>query len=230
MTPSSWTTTTIYYTYRGPAFDFGTENVRKWVPRIVVNADNVTNLSLQVSSNNDNSGSFQALAEIRSVGSSLWGDPDGVWGDDNQRWNYNVVISHWRRFPAGYIRCSYKQVVMTNSYTLIDSKSSTGTASTNAGTRQITLDDGTKSWPLTVVDYYISFSNDNYSKEFKILTRNSNTVITVEDVTGNLTTTPTRTWKIRGYKRSENLNLISYILDYALITQTQTSARVQGGS
>lgn len=228
VSPSSWLTSTIIYNYLGPAIDFGNENVRKWVPRLVVNADNQTNLSLQISSDNDNSGVFSDLYEIKSSSNSVWGDPDILWEDATSVWNYSTVISEWRRFPAGGLRCSYKQVRMTNSYTLIDSSPLISTATTNATLKTVTLDNVSKVWVSEAVDYYISFDNDSYGRQYKILERNSDTVLTIEDVNNVLTTTAGRSWKIYGYKRSEVLNLLAYVIDFAPLTQTQMSARIQG--
>jgi hypothetical protein len=225
--PSNWATQTIIYDFRSCAFDFGTGDVRKWTPRVIVNADNTTNLSLQVSTAVDNTGIFENLAEIKYQGNAPWDDEDGpTWGSDQIRWRYAPTINHIRKVPSP-IRCSYRQLRMTNAHTEIESYEDLGTASSNGTTKVITLDDNTKEWSGNAVGYYISFSDDAYVREFEITARNSDTQITVEDTQNYLTTTSTRQWKIRGKKKSQLFNLISYIIDVAPISQSQNTPRTQ---
>lgn len=225
--PSAWGEVPIIYDYRSPAFDFGTTKVRKWVPRIVVNADNVTNLSLQISSNDDNAGLFSPLASVTYSSNFVWGDEDVQWGNPDLRWNYSAVISHWRRFPAGTLRCIYKQVRMTNAYADIDSSVTVGTASTDGQTKTVTLELPDRTWTTKAIDYYISFGEDGFLREYHIIDRLSATVIKVVDPDGSLTTASGREWKIKGYKKNEVFNLLSYVIDFAPLTMTQDSGRTQ---
>lgn len=222
-TPDLWDRSTIIYDYRGPAFDFGSTKVRKWVPRIVVNADNVSNLTLRVFSNNDNSGIFNELSEIKYRGNSVWGDETLLWGDESLRWNYRAVISHWRRFPTP-LRCIYKQIRLTNSYTDIESYETIGTASSDESLSTVTLDTADREWDANSVGYFISFSDDDYEREWPITSR-TDTTLTVDDPAELLSTSSNRNWKIRGYKKNEILNLLSYVIDHAPLTMTQEPSR-----
>lgn len=223
-TPDNWTTETIIYDYRGPAFDFGTTEMKKWVPRICVNADNVSNASLGVFSMNDNSGAYKELAEVKLTSNYLWGDETATWGDDI-RWNYVPTISHWRRMPARGLRCMLKQVRFTNSLTQIDSSSTLGTATTVDATGTVTLDDNTKKWLPTVVGYYMTFAADNYTEQFPITTRNSDTVLTVTNSNGTLGDVSGSAWKMVGYKKNDVINLLSYVLEWAPLSMSQTPYR-----
>lgn len=221
-TPDNWYKTVIFPDYRSSAFNFGTNEYRKWVPEIVLMADNITNVSILVSSNNDNGGFIQdnELYEIKYDSNFTWGDEDFSWGTDDFRWNYATIIDAWRRFPAGTLRCNYKQIRISPSYTLIDSNENVGTASSNTTTNQITLDDATKEWFTDPVDYYISFAEDNYATEWLITDRVSDTVIEVSDPDGTLQTVANRNWKINGYKKDQILSLLSLELRFAYIGRT----------
>lgn len=225
--PTNWSKATIIYDYRSCAYDFGTTKVRKWVPRIVVSAENATNLSLQVMSNNDNTGVFAELSEIKNNSNLLWGDEDALWGDDNIRWNYSQVIEQWRRFPSP-IRCSFKQVRLTNALTLIEDYSSLGTCSSDGAANTLTLDGATKEWSAYAVGYFVAFDTDDYATLWEVSERTSDTVLTVLDPSNTLATLSGRNFRIYGYKKSEVLNLLSYAIDFSLLTMTQQTYRTQG--
>ena len=146
-------------------------------------------------------------------------------GDADIRWNYVPTIAHWRRMPAGGLRCMLKQVRFSNSYTLIDSTTLTGTASTDGTANTVTLEGAGKTWLPSSVDYYLSFEDQSYVNEYLITTRNSDTVVTVTDALDNLGTSAARTWKMKGYKRGDVLNMISYVIDWAPLSMSQTPYR-----
>jgi len=220
---ADWYTSTIIYDIRSNAYDFGSADRRKWVPRIVVNANNVSTLSLAIESNNDNSGVFAALKPIVDNSNGEWGDPTAIWGDDSHRWNYFPMISAWRRFPGSRLRCQYKQVRFTNAYTLIDDSTTVGPASTNATTKAITLlSHPTFEWIDDPIGYNISFDTDDYATEYPI-TAVSGAVITVEDSENLLTTDASANWKIYGYKKREVLNLSNFVIQFGYITMTQSA-------
>lgn len=223
ITPSSWLETTIIYDYEGPALDFGSSAARKWVPWIVVNADNASSISLAIFSNNDNSGEERGLKVIKYKGNIEWGDYDIVWGDQSLRWNYFPVIGAKRRFPSGGLRCAYKQIRFTNAYVEIETSDALGTATFDATAKTATLDVGTNEYPVDVLDYYVSLSADDYERQYRILSR-TNTQLVLEDINSDLPS-GSYGWKIQGYRRREILKVISYVLDYSFTSQTQDSFR-----
>lgn len=222
---TAWRTLTIIYDHRSCAFDFGSSAIRKWVPWIVVNADNSSSVSLQVSGNNDNSGYFRELAEIQYYSNIDWGNYAILWGDASLRWNYSPIISTKRRFPAGGLRCSYKQVKFTNSYTLITDSTTVGSNATIDGAANTaTLVDNTKTFPSDVLDYYLQVADDSYATDYQITTRNSDTQLTVSDI-NNVLPSGVQAYKIKGYRRGEVLKIHSYIVDYSFTSQTQEPYR-----
>jgi hypothetical protein len=226
--PSTWLRLPIIYDYRSVALDFGNVTLRKWVPKIVVYADSISRVAFTIFSNNDNTGVFSELAEVRSNSPVNWRDFGILWDDPSIRWNYLPIVSGIRRFPARSIRCSYKQVKFTNAYTMTDSTASSGTVTVDGVANTVTLENTTATWDDNAVDYYISFSDDNHVKQYKILNRTA-LVLTVEDTDNTLPSGAAKAFKIFGYRKSEALRLLSYSLIYSLTTPTQTPFKAEAG-
>lgn len=214
---SNWNTMAIIYDHRSCAFDFGTTSIRKWVSKIAVSANNESSLSLGIFSNNDNSGTFSEVKEVKYQGNIAWGDLRVAWGDPEIRWNYLPVIDAWRRFPARGLRCSYKQIRLTNSYTLIDSSSNSETATVDASAKTVTLDN--YSWMSDAENYFISFGDDNFEDEFLVTNRTDN-VLTYSDNNDETASGPDKAWRLRGYEKNQVLNLLAYVIYYAPLSVT----------
>jgi hypothetical protein len=119
-----------------------------------------------------------------------------------------------RRFPAGSMRCSFKQIEITQSYTNIYNSDTFGIANTNSTTKVASI---TANWPTDSVDYYITFNTDNYTKQY-LITNISAGQLTYKDP---LSSQPTGTgvqWLIKGYPKGEVFNILSYVLYYAPLT------------
>ena len=211
---ASWTTKTIIPLYQSAIINFGLPMVRKWVPKMLLSMQNVTNVSVQISSINDDSSAQDDLYVIRYRGNVLWGDASPTWGDDTPYWSYFNLIEEMRRFPVKTLRCSFKQIQITQAYTAIYNSDTYGSGVVNSTTKQVTI---TGTWPTDVVDYYISFETDNYSKQYQITSRNSDTVLTYLDPS---TAQPTGSakWVINGYPKGEIFNILSYVVYYAPLT------------
>jgi hypothetical protein len=132
-----------------------------------------------------------------------------------------------RRFPAGGLRCSFKQIQITQSYTNIYNSDTFGTANTNSTTKVATI---VNNWPADSVDYYISFDSDNYVKQY-LVTAITTTQLTYLDPA---TTQPTQSnvkWLIKGYPKGEIFNILSYIVYYAPLTdQSYKTFRIEQDS
>lgn len=226
-----WDTQVIEHLYESCFVDFGTKFYRKWVPRLLVSADNTTNLSLAISSSNDNNRVKGELKPIRYKNNINWGDSLPLWGDPEARWNAQGLIEEWRRFPAGGLRCNYKQITFTNAKVSIVNSDLLGVATVNPVTNTATLG-GSFQWLPNISDYVISFEHDNYTREFKILARTP-TTITYED-TSNVdpATAGNYKWVIKGKPKGEVLLLNGYVIHWALISKTHTpfSAGSLGGN
>lgn len=220
LAATAWGTSTVLFTIKSIAFDFGNPQVRKWVTGVVFKAENKSNLSVQITSNNDDTSSFRQLKEIRFRDNCVWGDPERVWGEDSIQWGFTGLIIEKRRMPAGTLRCSYKQILITNAFTNIYKSDTYSTASVDSTTKIATLTDpSTFDFPSDLVGYSVTFDTDSYVGNYLITSQTSDT-ITYQDAL-NATTTGTKKWLIRGYPKQEVLSLLSYTLFYTPLTTTQ---------
>lgn len=229
--PSTWDIQAIIWVYKSCFLDFGSKFYRKFVPRILVSADNTTNLSLAISSSNDNNRVRGDLKPIRYRNAISWGDSLPVWGDPSARWNIQGLIEEWRRFPAGGLRCNYKQVSFTNAELLIVDYTLLGQVTVNAVTKTATLG-GTYTWLNNILDYYISFSHDNYEKKFLITARTTTTITYSDPGNAGPSVNGLYDWKLTGIQKGEIFQLNGYVLHWAYLSKSHTpfSASSLGGS
>jgi len=229
--PSTWPTNQVIYNYKSFATSFGTVTNFKFVPSITLQAKNVGDVTVQINSNNEDSGLFKALKPIRKRGGITWGDPNILWnsGSIEYLWNVNALIRELRLFPAGNLRMVYKQIQITNAYTIIINSDTFGTGNISDSAKTLTLTDVTQSLPTDIVNYHVSFAADSYTKDFQILTRNSATVLTFSDASNLSVTASASAWVIKGYRKGEQLSLLSYTLANALLGQHQTVYRGETG-
>ncbi|MES2212772.1 MAG: hypothetical protein V4490_06510, partial [Pseudomonadota bacterium] len=208
------------YNYQSCAYNFGTDFIRKYVTRVSTVCQNETDLSLQIVSNNDDSRLIGNLAPIRFRGNIVWGDPDIYWGDPQLVWDKLGLISDFRRFPAGSMRCLYKQIYLTNAFVAIINSDLIGATNVNAGAKTATLfNAGQFDWPTNSADYVLAFENDNYVNQYTVTGR-TNDVLTFLDPKG---TAPNgvNDWVLRGFPKGEVMNLISYTINFTAFGRTQ---------
>jgi hypothetical protein len=216
--PSTWIQKTIVYNYVSAAINFGSNFTRKWASRITIAAKAETNLSLLVKSINDDYRQVKDLKEIRYRGNILWGNDDIYWGDSGIAWNQEGAIIKDRRFPARSLRFNYKQIQLTNAMVAILTSDTIGTVTVTPATA--TLDNVTFSWPTQAVDYYISFANDGYVKEY-LITARTNTALTFSDSLGSAPLGAGAEFVIRGLPKNEILYLLSYTLHWSAFGTSQ---------
>lgn len=225
LTSSTWNTLAIIYDYIGFATDCGTLTNRKWGTKLIVNVDAIGKVTMMPFSNNDNSGNFQEMTEIRSNSRVLWRDTDLVWKGP-VRWNYTPIVTAVRRFPQRSIRFSYKQIRLTNSNAVLFGSDVTamGKATIDGVTKTVTLTTAGVTWTDDVVGHFIVTETDSYTKQYRITTRNSSTQVTVEDITNSLPTGSLK-FKVKGYRKREVIRLLGYSLIYDPISPSQTPYR-----
>jgi hypothetical protein len=215
--PSLWATKAIVYNYLSPHMDFGLPQTRKWAPRMLLTADNYSELSVQITSFNDQSTVGRDLKIIRSRDNIAWGNPTPEWGDDDFVWAAFGLVEQWRRFPARSLRFSHKQIQITNAYTNIYRSDDFATANIDATLKTATLTDAAYSWAAPSVDYYISFESDDYTIDY-LITAISGTLLTYQDVSNTSVTGLGKKWIIRGIPKAEVFNLQKYVIYYAPLT------------
>lgn len=212
---------TIIHEYASCFLDFGSKFYRKFVPRILISAANTSNLSLAIYSSNDNNRVTGTLKPIRYTSNITWGDYLPAWGDSNAQWDYQGIIEEWRRFPAGGLRCNYKQVRFTNANVILFSSDVLGQVNVDTTAKTATLT-GTQTWPPDMVGYYIKFEVDNYVRQF-LVTARTPTTITYEDAANEGPNVDNLyNFSIWGYPKGEVLQLNGYVIHWALISKSHT--------
>lgn len=219
--PSTWAKATIMHDYKSSAFNFGTSFVRKFVPKILLTLANVTNIAIQMFSNNDDGKKVSALTEIRYNSNITWGDPDVVWGDPSIIWNKQGLIEEKRMMPVPGLRCNYKQIEIKNAYTIIENSDQLGTATVDSVAKTVTLDIAGAAWASQAFGYFISFDFDNYTRQFEIVQRNSDTVLTYFDPSDFGPSSGSYKWEMSGYRKGEVLQILSYTIHYKMLTDSQ---------
>lgn len=197
--PANWVKKTIIYDYLSPCSSLGIVDARKYVTKFGITCRNQGYVSIQIKSiNDDYSAGIKSLAPIRFRGSGL--------------------LKEWRRFPAGGMRCSYKQIEITNALTYVCTSSDTGyTTGTVAGTTTKTLTIGTGTFPTDSIDYYLSFEVDSYTTQFLVTVRSTDT-LTFADPTQIVTAGSSKKWQLKGYIKDEVIHVQNYNIIFGIVS------------
>jgi len=216
-----WDVSAIIYDYRSTFYDFGSKFMRKYVTRILTSADNATDVSLQIRSSNDRGKVTGDLTPIRYKSAVVWGAILPFWGDPNAVWNQRGLIEEWRRFPAGGLRCQYKQIQYTNAEVEILTSDVFGQVSVNSSSNTAALM-GASTWIPDMEDYIISFSNDNFEQQFIITNRDNDKELTFDDPTGVSPANGAYDFRVRGIPKDEKFELYGYVIHWMYISKSHT--------
>lgn len=227
--PSTWISKAIIYDYKSCFIDFGQKFYRKIVPRILVSADNTTNLSLAIKSSNDNNRIVGDLKPIRYKQNITWGDSLPLWGDSEAIWNLQGIIEEWRRFPAKSLRCQYKQVQFTNAEVQILTSDLLGEVTVDPVLKTAVVS-GSAQFPADIENYFIQLEHDNYTEKFLITSRAPTTVV-LEDNDSSLPPAGSYKFCMVGIPKQEILVLNGYVLHYSPLSKSHIpfSAASLGG-
>lgn len=219
---STWGTKAIVWDYISCAWDFGTSKGRKFIPSMqLVSKNTGSNLSIQPNSINDDKGisAAKALGQVRF------------------RDTYDGLIREERWMPAGSLRCTYKQVQLTNANTVVTNSDTLGHGTTDRVLNTLTLDTGaTTDWPTDAVDWYVCFPDkwdgaadvdDDYETQYLVTARAPDT-LTLADT---LDTIPagSKDWLLKGVPKDESWELISYTLMVDVLAGGLDNAFQSGG-
>jgi hypothetical protein len=120
------------------------------------------------------------------------------------------------------LRFSYLQIDITNAYTAITNSDTIGKATFDTSSNTAVL--GTSAsgdWPLDCVGYFISTEADGYQRQFEIIGRTADT-LTLLDPQNVIPFGPLK-WVIKGTRKGEVLNLLSYNIHWANLSKTQNT-------
>lgn len=216
--PEDWDVETIIWTYQSVNVNFGSTFFRKLPTRVLLTAANIANTSIQISAINDAGRSVRNLTPIRWLRNFVWGDPNFVWGNPDCIWGGVGIIEQWRRFPARSLRLSYLSLVVTNAFAVVINSDLYGTGTFDGSANTVTLAGGYE-WPTDSADYAITVETDDYVREFTVVSVAGDEA-TVADPLGLLPTGEYQ-WELKGFRKGEPLNLLSYNVFWEPIGQSQ---------
>ena len=224
--PANFSTAPIYFNYKSPFFDFGTTEARKYVHSIITKArprlDINAQMTLQITGENDDNGFSHDLVYIFFEQYYPWGTPAISYGDPRLYRTIRTIIDVKRRFPAGKLRCEYKQIGMVPAFVNIYYSSvyeNANVASLSGNLYSVTLP--TETFPTDILNYFISFESDDYTVNYRIYSINSSSVIYIQDPDGVITTGTGLKWVIRGLRKQALINLIEYSIVHEIIGPSQ---------
>ena len=226
---ANWNTVPIPFNYTSCALDLGSHWRRKYATRVNWMGKNNGNAQAQIISISDNGRVVGNMAPINYTQNPLWGDARVTWGATSSptyNWYYGGSADFWRRFPSTTLRANLRQIKFTNARMGIyrsEDFPAGNSVSANSITKVVTLNApsypsgfyGTLAWPLDVVDYSISFSDDGYVAEWVISTVSANT-LTLLDPNSTLTTKTNLNWVIRGYKKNSSVAVSAFVIRYSM--------------
>lgn len=216
----------IMYKYKSPAFSLGSNTVRKYVTKALLTFGNHDDISVRVQSNNNDGTSVRDLKPVRVREGIIWHQSPIEWGDPTFVWDYQAVFERMRRFPARDLRCTYKQIILSNEFTVVQSSDTIGTATTtilNVNSNQILLNNASDySWDGNALNYFVSFSNDSYVRQYPVTAYSAST-LTYTDQSKASPISATVEWLLRGYRVGEVAEIFSYVLYFTPIGASQRS-------
>lgn len=211
-TSSAWEKTAIRWNIETAPLDFGARGAVKYTPSMsavfnVALYDNETAYASLYGSTDDLGLAVGLGTTLNSSSRSADLTPvllDTTAGDHTVK----------RHFPARYLRCKSRTIIMANGYAAIYETADYGTVEINATLKTATFTDtASYDWPTEVVGYYISFETDNYVRDYPITVR-SNDTITFSDSGNNSVTGSAKGWVIRGHPKGHVFRLLSLSIDY----------------
>lgn len=227
---ANWDIMHIPFRFRTMATSFGSTIKRKFVPKVIFTSENLTNISLQIKNINDVGRQNYSLVPIRFRKNCVWGDVVPSWDEETAIWNFLGIIEEGRKFQSEGLRCSFKQIELSNAYVQLFTSDHLGTVGTNGITNQVVLDlPATYAWPTNMLNYYIYFNNDNYAKAYKIIGRTADT-LTLDDPNNSLADLTAAKFIVKGYPKDEVLNLISLAVWYYYLGEPNQYNATTAGS
>jgi hypothetical protein len=189
-TPAQWYRIAIPYNFKSLAFNAGTDLLRKWWSYVKFVFQQSGALNLAVNCYNDLVSTARALISVNVADLS------------------SGIIPIIRKFPAGYLRATKKQIELVVSNELIYQSSDYCTAIISGTTCTLT-DTATYDWPSDCRGYTIRFSADSYVTSYNITARAADAL--------TLATAPaagTYSWQIYGKKTEQPMKILSMVLNF----------------
>lgn len=218
---ASWFLETIIWTWKSGQYNFGSSFFRKIVSRILLQAGNAGDTTIQITAINDQGKKTRDLKPIRWRRNFVWRADSFIWGNSDCIWDAIGLIDQWRRFPAKGLRLSYLQIQITNALGILANSDTSGLVAINKSTKAAVLSNS-QTWPAQSVGYFLALSYDNYQRLFQVSNINGGLdTLTLLDSGNNLPATGSYKWELYGYQKGEPLNLLGFNLHWDNVDQNQ---------
>lgn len=192
---SAWGTSPFLPDLRTSALDYGDRYLRKWTPSVVLKvrgygvASASAPLGIFMKSDRDIEQAPKSMKQVRAT--VLHGR----------------LLTQSRKVPSPGLRCDFRQFFIQKAFSVFTDSDLLGTAQVNATLKTALLTDAlTQDWPTDLLDYYISFANDNYTKNFLITVRTADT-LTFTDAGNVCPANGTYEWVIRGFPKKARFQI-----------------------
>lgn len=225
-----WETERIPYKYKTIAVDAGNPHVKKYGQEMTISINSTVPAVIKLISNNDDGEKTSEMKEIRLSGSWTWFDPNFVWRDPDFVWRLAETQTKKRHFPRGSSRFRRKQIEIEPARTNLFKSDVRDVC-------EITVDPldaniffldliAPVSWPRNIrYDFFVPETNtlqvlgdSPYNVEYQIIERTSDQRIKVAGST--LVESLGQKWIIRGFKRSQLMEIKAISMNVALIDNT----------
>ena len=220
LQPSNWGIDAIIYNYESAAIK-PFDTTRAFIPKVIFSAKNTSNLSVQLISNSDIGNRIREAKPLRWRGNWVWGDSMFTWGEDVS-WGVQGFVEHQRYFHSDDLRCTYKQIQLTNAYSLVLDSDALSTTTNDNATNTVLLDDPTYSWNDDMLGYSIYFDSDDYKNPHEIISHSSSTLSVVNPL-NDMPEGGSSKWIVKGTPKDEILSLLNITILAAPLGQTQDS-------
>lgn len=207
VSSSSWGTREINFSIETPEFSFGSLSARKYLPSVTVTLD------VQSSLYQNYHGYKQCIGVEHLHDNTAEGDLKDILLTTS----ISGIRTVKRHIPAGSLRCHTKGLRLAPAYvalyTSADASYNT-TCEINATLKTATLTNtATYVWPGDILDYYISFETDDYTRDYQITVRTDDTV-TFSDSGNNSVTGSAKGWVIRGTPKGQKIKFLGLSFAY----------------
>jgi glycine/D-amino acid oxidase-like deaminating enzyme len=133
------------------------------------------------------------------------------------------MIETKRRMPNGSVKCTRKQVQITNGNVVMYKSDDLGLATVGATT--VVLAAG--SWASDLEDQFILFAKENYLIAHPIVSTSTSTLTFTTTVA--VANRGSQGWMVMGYPKDERIQLVDYALTYILKGEEQKDAGGETG-
>jgi hypothetical protein len=216
----------ILNSYSGPALDMGTTEFRKWVNTLLLKfrprGDVDAVIAATPYGENDLDSLLWQLKNVVANTFYYWGTPLISYGDPRLYQRRQKMVDEMRRFPKYGLRCEYKQVHINSAFVIIHNSTSYPEGVVSSGSNNTKIMTVLRVLPVDLHQYWVSFAVDNYTAQYKVLSRSSLS-FTFLDPLNTVPVGVSAEWVMSGYPINNYTNLVEYSVYYEVMGSSQSN-------